>query len=100
MQGLHPYLAQISNLCEKHNVKELYAFGSVLTGRFNEDSDVDLIVDFYPMAVDTYADNYFDLKFELEKILHRHIDLLEEKALKNPYFTEAIHKNRELIYGP
>ena len=62
-------------------------------------SDIDLIVDFDPIDVVNYADNYFDLKFSLQDILHRPIDLLEEKALKNPYFKQAINQNRKLVYG-
>ena len=33
-------------LCRKHKVSKLYAFGSILTSRFNENSDVDILVDF------------------------------------------------------
>jgi hypothetical protein len=40
-----------------------------------------------------------DLKFSLETILKRKVDLLEEKAIKNPYFKKAIEKNKQLIYG-
>jgi hypothetical protein len=39
------------------------------------------------------------LKFSLEDILKRPIDLLEEKAIKNPYFREDIDQKRKLIYG-
>jgi predicted nucleotidyltransferase len=46
-----------------------------------------------------YADNYYDLKFSLERILNRKIDLLEETALKNPYFLQSIQNNKQIIYG-
>ncbi len=82
-----------------HNVKTLYAFGSVLTEKFNESSDVDLIVDFKKVDLLKYADNYFDLKFSLEDTLKRPVDLLEEKAIKNPYFKRAVEQQRKLIYG-
>ena len=72
----------ILNLCKRHKVKSLYAFGSVLTNQFNKDSDVDLIVDFEPLDVLDYGDNYYSLKFSLENILKRTVDLLEEKAIK------------------
>jgi predicted nucleotidyltransferase len=80
-------------------VKSLYAFGSVLTSTFNPTSDIDLLVDFEPIDVLDYGDNYYDLKFSLEAIFSRPIDLLEEKALKNPYFKNAINENKQLIYG-
>jgi hypothetical protein len=99
MTILNNYISEISALCKTHKVKSLYAFGSVLTEKFNEDSDVDLVVDFQPLDVLEYADNYFELKFSLEDMLKRPIDLLEEKAIKNPYFRENIYKKRKLIYG-
>lgn len=89
----------INALCKSHKVKHLYAFGSMLTDKFNEQSDIDLIVDFSDMQLLDYADNYFDFKFSLEDTLKRSVDLLEEKAIKNPYFKKAIEKNKQLIYG-
>lgn len=99
MNRLAPHTLAIRQLCEIHNVMSLYAFGSVLTDRFNPESDIDLLVDFSPMAVEDYADNYFDFKFSLQAILEKPVDLLEEKAMKNPYIKQAIHQQRQLIYG-
>jgi uncharacterized protein len=99
MNELNTYLNDIFKLCETHKVKSLYAFGSVLTNKFNKESDIDLIVDFSNIAVEDYADNYFDFKFSLQDILQRPIDLLEDKAIKNPYLKDSIYKQRELVYG-
>ena len=99
MTFLQNHISDISKLCNTYKVKELYAFGSVIREDFNDRSDIDLVVDFQPIDVLDYADNYFDLKFSLEKILKRPIDLLEEKAIKNPYFKENINKQKQLIYG-
>ena len=89
----------IQQLCSKYKVRRLYAFGSVLTDKFDKGSDVDLIVDFEPLNIDQYADNYFDLKFALEDTLSRSVDLLEEQAIKNPYFRQVVENQRQLIYG-
>ena len=62
MNILETYTSDIKKLCESHKVKSLYAFGSVLTERFNGESDIDLIVDFSNIEVEDYADNYFDFK--------------------------------------
>ena len=99
MNQLESYTSDIIKLCEIHKVKSLYAFGSVLTDNFNSDSDIDLIVDFANIEVEEYADNYYDLKFSLQDILKRPIDLLEEKAIKNPYFKQSVNQQRQLIYG-
>ena len=98
MNNPEAYTSDIRKLCEAHKVKNLYAFGSVLTDNFNNESDIDLIVDFSNIAVEDYADNYFDFKFSLQDIFKRPIDLLEEKALKNPYFTQSVYQNRKLVY--
>ena len=99
MNAIENHTPAISKLCENHKVKALYAFGSVLTDKFNAQSDIDLIVEFQPLDVLDYADNYFELKFSLEDILKRPIDLLEDKAIKNPYFRQTINQHRQLIYG-
>jgi len=99
MNYLEAYVKEIELLCKTHKVKSLYAFGSVLTDSFNEQSDVDLVVDFANVELENYADNYYDFKFSLEDIIQKPIDLLEEKAIKNPYFRESINQQRQLIYG-
>jgi hypothetical protein len=71
----------------------------VLTPSFNPESDIDLIVDFKDIDLADYADNYFDLKFSLQEILKRPVDLLEEKAIKNPYFKQVLNESKELVYG-
>lgn len=99
MNVLEKYSNDLQKLCKNHKVRRLYAFGSVLTDKFSPGSDIDLIVDFDPIDVASYADNYFAFKFSLQDILKHPVDLLEEKALKNPYFKQAISQNRKLVYG-
>jgi len=99
MTLLEKHNSDINRLCLMYKVSQLYAFGSVLTEHFNNDSDIDLIVDFEPLDVSQYVDNYYDFKFSLQDILKRPVDLLEEKAIKNPYFRQAINQQRQLIYG-
>jgi predicted nucleotidyltransferase len=94
-----PFQQQIDELCENHNVKSLYAFGSVLTSEFSAANDVDLIVEFNELDIKEYADNYFDLKFSLEEILKKPVDLLEDQAIKNPYFRQVLNETKELVYG-
>jgi len=99
MNLIQNYKKEIINLCKIHKVKSLYAFGSVLTEKFNTESDVDLIVDFQKIDVLDYGDNYYNLKFSLEDIFNRNVDLLEEKAIQNPYFLKTLNQNKRLIYG-
>jgi uncharacterized protein len=99
MNHLEAYKSEIERLCEHHRVKRLYAFGSVLTEDFNKGSDIDLVVEFLNIPVKDYADNYFDLKFSLQDIFKRPVDLLEEQAIRNPYFRQTLNHQRRLVYG-
>jgi uncharacterized protein len=99
MSSIEQYSGVIQKLCAQHKVKRLYAFGSVLTNDFTSKSDIDLIVDFQQQDPKQYTDNYFNLKFSLEDILKRPVDLIEEKTIRNPYFKQVIESQRRLIYG-
>jgi len=92
-------IEKIRDLCVQHKVASLFVFGSVLTDRFKNDSDVDLLVDFKDVNLYDYADNYFNLKTSLENLFNRKVDLLELKALKNPYLKSSIDSTKRLIYG-
>ncbi len=94
-------IRRIFELCKIYKVKSLYVFGSILTPRFNSESDVDFLVRFKKDAIplDKYADNYFDLQFALEDLFNRKVDLVCDDAIKNPYFREEVDSKKQLIYG-
>ncbi|MFI5222350.1 MAG: nucleotidyltransferase family protein, partial [Bacteroidia bacterium] len=93
------YIDQIKNLCSNNKVKSLFAFGSVTTDKFKPDSDIDLIVEIDEKDPLSYSDSYFNLKFQLEQLLKRRIDLLEQKAIHNPYLKKEIDQTKVLLYG-
>lgn len=85
MNYFEPYKAQIADLCRRYNVRRLFTFGSVLTDRFNDESDIDLIAD-------------FDFKYSLEDVFGRKVDLLKEQPIRNSYLRKNIEKTKTLIY--
>lgn len=75
-------------------VKSLALFGSVVRGEAGPDSDLDFLVEFEGPAT---FDQYMNLKFFLEELLGRPVDLATRKALKprlKPYVE------REAVYVP
>jgi len=96
---LDKYKNEINSLCLQNKVKSLYVFGSVLTDSFNEKSDIDLVVDIDSNDPFDYADSYFNLKFALQDLFRRPIDLLENKAIKNPYIRRNIDHSKSVIYA-
>ena len=99
MNFFSQYNAQIADLCRRYSVERLFAFGSVLTDRFNDESDVDLTVDIADESPLEYADNYFNLKFGLSDLFGRPVDLLENKALRNAQMRKHIDESKQLIYA-
>lgn len=93
-------LPVVAELCKQHQVEKLYAFGSVCTEDFNEESDVDLLYRFkQDVPLETYADNFFDFQLKLESLLQREVDLVAEEYLSNPYFIKVMNKTKTPIYG-
>jgi predicted nucleotidyltransferase len=91
-------IASLINLCKLHKVKELYLFGSILTSEFNKDSDIDMVVQFDKVDILEYADNYFDFKEKLERLLGREIDLIENQAIRNPIFRKIVDRDKKIVY--
>ena len=99
MKELKDHIEQIKQVCNAYHVKSLFAFGSVVSDKIKAESDIDLIVDIDSKDPIDYSDNYFALKFKLQDILKRPVDLLEDKALKNPFLKKQIDNTKVLIYG-
>ena len=99
MKILNKNIDEIIRLCEINTVRSLFAFGSITTDKFKPNSDIDLIVDIDDNDPISYSEKYFNLKFELEEILKREIDLLEQKAIRNKYFKNEIDRTIVKIYG-
>ena len=90
---------KIIALCKKYKVDKLFVFGSILTNRFSPESDVDFVVRFNKSQITDYFSNFFDLKYALEDILGRRVDLVEEQAIRNHYLKETIERTKALVYG-
>jgi uncharacterized protein len=89
----------IRNLCQQFRVEQLYLFGSGVTGRFrSETSDLDFLVTLQEQSPAEYAENYLGLAHGLERLLDRPVDLVTESSIRNRYFREAVHSQRQLLY--
>ena len=95
-------LQSIFDLCKKYRVKRLFVFGSILTDRFNENSDVDFSVDFDRDTINAdkldWADLFFGFLEELQNILKRKVDIVFEDYINNPYFRNELDRTKKLIW--
>ena len=72
-------------------VGNLGLFGSFSKGTFNETSDVDLLVDFFPEQ--KTFDNFMELSFFLEDLLGRKVELVTPQSLSKfiaPYILNEL----------
>lgn len=92
--------AEVAGLCRRFHVRRLEVFGSATTERFNPvTSDLDFLVEFEPMAPESYADDYFGLLEALEGLFGKPIDLVSVRAIRNPYFAAGVDATRQTIYA-
>ena len=87
------------NVCKTLQIERMYAFGSVVSSNFNEESDIDLLISFSKsLSIEEYTNNYFTLHYELRKLFNRKVDILTERSLSNPFFIESINESKVLVY--
>jgi len=94
------HLENIRELCGRHGVKRLAIFGSAVKGTFNpERSDVDFVVEFETLEPSDGWHSYFDLKFALQDLLDRPVDLVGLTAVENPFFRRSIELTQRELYA-
>lgn len=99
MKLIEMNIDKIVALCKKYKVAKLWVFGSILTPRFNDRSDVDFSVVFHYDQIQDLFVTFFDFIEELQALLGRKVDLVDETAIRNNYFRAELNNTKKLIYG-
>ena len=82
-----------------HGVVALDVFGSAADGRFDPSrSDYDFIVRFGPREGDSLARRYIAFSEALESLLGRHVDVMTDHPIANPYLRAAVEATRRALY--
>lgn len=88
----------LAAFCRRHRIVKMALFGSALSDEFNEDSDIDLLVDFEPGHVPGFF-RLVELEEELSALFHdRKVDLRTLQDLSR-YFRDEIARNAEVQYA-
>ena len=101
---IHPniqaQMPQVLALLAKHKIKDAYFFGSVLTEKFTQNSDIDFLINFED-GLDPIdrGELWWNLHDALRDSLHHEVDLVSESSLKNPYFIKIVNETKVKIYG-
>jgi len=87
-------------LCRRYGVQTLELFGSATGENFDPaTSDLDFLVEYRDRPIDGSFRDHFALKFDLEALFGRELDLIESGAIRNPFLLRAIDKNRIVLYA-
>ncbi len=93
-------LVELRRIFKRHNVKKAYLFGSACTDLFNENSDVDFLVEPGDETDPVLkGENLWDLYYALKAFLNRDIDMITSDSLQNRYFIEEVNRTSVPIYG-
>jgi hypothetical protein len=86
---------EIKKFCQRHSIRKLSLFGSVLRDDFTRESDVDVLVEFEPGKIPGLA--IITMQDELSNIINRQIDLRTLADLSR-YFREQVLAEAIVIY--
>ena len=88
---------EITGVCQRHDIRQLALFGSVLRDDFGPESDVDVLVEFEPEARIGYL-RFFRLQDELTALFGREVDLFTPNSLK-PFARDRAMQSKAVIYA-
>ena len=89
---------EIIDLCRQNGIRKLALFGSVLTSRFSNSSDVDVLVEFRPQERVGFF-KLADIEAELSRLLGgRKVDLRTPTDLSR-YFREDVVRDALVLYA-
>ncbi len=92
-------MADFLAICKFYNVKNLYAFGSSITDRFDENfSDIDLLIEIGNDDPIERGENLIGIWDRFELFFQRNIDLTTNTSIKNPILRKTIDSTKILVY--
>jgi predicted nucleotidyltransferase/predicted XRE-type DNA-binding protein len=98
-EALAVHLKPLRALCRRFMVRRLSAFGSVLRPDFDPArSDIDLAVEFGSSRRYGPADQYFEFKAAVERLVGRPVDLVEMKAMADSRLKRVIERTQVSVY--
>jgi len=90
---------EFQNICQRYNVKSLYAFGSSVTNNYDaENSDIDLLVEINDIDPVKKGEDLIGFWDSMENYFNRRVDLLTQQSIKNPYLKQSIDSTKILLY--
>lgn len=98
--SIEPFRLPIQAICRRRHVRRLDVFGSATGPRFDPaTSDLDVVVEFDPLPPAEYVEHFFGLQDDLSRLLGRTVDVVVERAVRNPFFRDSLNASREPLFA-
>lgn len=96
---------KVAPIARKYNINKVYLFGSYARGTADENSDVDLLLDYEHLSGGMFA--YGGVFVDFEECFEKGVDIVSQRAIEESrseskadmYFYDSVMKDRVLIYG-
>jgi len=88
--------AALAAFCQRHHIRRLALFGSVLRDDFRPNSDVDVLVEFESGHVPGFS--FVTVQDELSELLGRRVDLHTPASLSR-HFRDDVVREAEIHYA-
>jgi predicted nucleotidyltransferase len=88
MQAISLSQSQIDDFCQKHHIRKMAFFGSIVRDDYGPESDIDVLVEFQNGF--TPGLDFFLIEAELSRLLGRKVDLQTNKFLSPDSYSSAL----------
>jgi hypothetical protein len=85
----------ISDFCQKHHIRRLSLFGSILRNDFHPESDIDILIEFEPGHTPGF--DFFFIEDELSKMMGRKVDL-QTAGFLSPEIRTSVLREAKPVY--
>lgn len=88
---------ELKEICRRYQVRELALFGSAASGTLKDASDIDILVEFLPVAAIGFME-LSKMQRELSAVFNRHVDLVPKGGLK-PLIRDSVIASSLKLYA-
>lgn len=89
---------EIETICNTYSIKKLSLFGSAARADLGSDSDIDILVEFFPDGVPSLG-RFVELQDELIDLFGRKVEVATQAILNNPYRRRSIENDLKELYA-
>ena len=94
------YNQEIADICKQHHVKYLGLHSTNLSQEDadEKDSEINLLVEFFPLETDQHTASFFALEKELTNLFGRQVNMVDLTDVTHPDLLRQLTKRKTDLY--